>query len=113
MPIYEYHCEKCGELFEMILRVSDAQPKRCRKCGGKLVKQISNTTFILKGSGWYATDYGKKSINGSKPVTNHSRSGGNGASAAGSSDAGEDTGAGKSEEGEKESPKKSPVTPAE
>lgn len=61
MPIYEYVCEKCGSRIEMIQRVGDAPPKRCRKCRGKLQKAVSRTSFQLKGSGWYATDYpGKK-----------------------------------------------------
>lgn len=62
MPLYEYVCEKCGSRIEMIQRVGDAPPKRCRKCRGKLQKAVSRTSFQLKGSGWYATDYpGKKS----------------------------------------------------
>ena len=60
MPIYEYVCEKCGSRIEIIQRVGDAPPKRCRKCRGKLQKAISRTSFQLKGSGWYATDYPSK-----------------------------------------------------
>lgn len=60
MPIYEYVCEKCGSRIEIIQRVGDAPPKRCRKCRGKLQKAISRTSFQLKGSGWYATDYPHK-----------------------------------------------------
>lgn len=60
MPIYEYVCEKCGSRIEIIQRVGDAPPKRCRKCRGKLQKSISRTSFQLKGSGWYATDYSRK-----------------------------------------------------
>ena len=65
MPIYEYVCEKCGSRIEIIQRVGDAPPKRCQKCRGKLQKAISRTSFQLKGSGWYATDYpGKHSAPG-------------------------------------------------
>ena len=60
MPIYEYVCEKCGSRIEIIQRVGDPPPKRCRKCRGKLQKAISRTSFQLKGSGWYATDYPNK-----------------------------------------------------
>jgi putative FmdB family regulatory protein len=60
MPIYEYVCEKCGSRIEIIQRVGDTPLKRCRKCRGKLQKAISRTSFQLKGSGWYATDYPRK-----------------------------------------------------
>jgi len=62
MPIYEYQCEKCGKVFEMWQKVSDEAPRACPKCKGrKITKLISHTSFQLKGTGWYATDYGKKS----------------------------------------------------
>jgi len=65
MPIYEYICEKCGSHLEAMQKVSDAPLKRCAKCRGKLEKIISRTSFQLKGSGWYATDYpGKHSAPG-------------------------------------------------
>lgn len=60
MPIYQYVCEKCGSHIEVIQKVGDAPPKRCQKCRGKLEKVISRTSFKLKGSGWYQTDYSKK-----------------------------------------------------
>jgi putative FmdB family regulatory protein len=66
MPIYEFVCEKCGSRIEIIQRVGDAPPKRCRKCRGKLQKAISRTSFQLKGSGWYATDYPHKQAAPSK-----------------------------------------------
>ncbi len=61
MPIYEYVCEKCSDHTEVMQKVSDPPPKRCKKCRGKLEKIISRTAFQLKGSGWYQTDYGHKS----------------------------------------------------
>ena len=61
MPIYEYVCEKCGDHTEVMQKVSDPPLKRCKKCRGKLEKLISRTAFQLKGSGWYQTDYGRKS----------------------------------------------------
>ena len=60
MPIYEYACEKCGSRIEVIQKVDDAPPKRCHKCRGKLKRAVSRTSFQLKGSGWYATDYSRK-----------------------------------------------------
>jgi putative FmdB family regulatory protein len=57
MPIYEYKCEKCHEHFEEIQKFSDDPLKKCRSCGGKLKKLITNSSFVLKGSGWYVTDY--------------------------------------------------------
>lgn len=59
MPIYEYECAKCGE-FEVTQRITDQPLKRCPKCRSKVKKLISNTSFQLKGSGWYVTDYGRK-----------------------------------------------------
>ena len=59
MPIYEYICEKCGSHIEVIQKISDAPLKRCAKCRGKLEKTVSRTSFQLKGSGWYVTDYSR------------------------------------------------------
>ena len=61
MPIYEYRCEKCGNQFEIIQKFSDRPLKSCPSCKGKLAKLISQTAFQLKGSGWYVTDYARKS----------------------------------------------------
>jgi putative FmdB family regulatory protein len=61
MPIYEYHCEKCGKEFEAWQRISDDPIDKCSECGGQARKLISQSTFVLKGSGWYVTDYGNRS----------------------------------------------------
>src|SRR6266404_2850464 len=61
MPIYEYRCEKCGDQFEIIQKFSDRPLKSCPSCKGKLTKLISQAAFQLKGSGWYVTDYARKS----------------------------------------------------
>ena len=58
MPIYEYACKKCGE-FEVTQRITEDPLKKCPSCGRKVTKLISQSAFHLKGSGWYATDYGK------------------------------------------------------
>ena len=60
MPIYEYECLKCGETFEVWQKISDPPPRK-HTCGSKRIRRlISQTSFVLKGSGWYATDYAKK-----------------------------------------------------
>ena len=60
MPIYEYKCNKCG-VFEAMQGIKEAALKKCPTCKSKVERQISRGSFILKGSGWYATDYAKKS----------------------------------------------------
>lgn len=61
MPIYEYQCRKCNAHVEAMQKMTDKPLTKCRKCGGRLEKQWSSTSFQLKGSGWYVTDYaGKK-----------------------------------------------------
>jgi len=78
MPIYEYRCEKCGSHFEVIQKFSDKPLKFCSNCKGRLTKLISQTSFQLKGSGWYVTDYAKsgkttsKSDESPKPATESS-----------------------------------------
>ena len=61
MPIYEYRCEKCGKVFEVLQKFSDAPVKIHEACGGEVEKLISHSAFQLKGSGWYQTDYAKGS----------------------------------------------------
>ena len=57
MPIYEYVCEKCDKQMEVIQKITEAPLTVCPDCRGQLKKMISNTSFVLKGTGWYATDY--------------------------------------------------------
>lgn len=61
MPIYEYECLQCGNVHEIMQKMSDKPLYKCPKCGGKLQKMISHSSFHLKGSGWYVTDYANKS----------------------------------------------------
>lgn len=61
MPIYEYECEQCGAVEEVFQKFSDKPLTRCRQCSGKMHKLISQSTFHLKGSGWYVTDYARSS----------------------------------------------------
>lgn len=58
MPIYEYRCQQCGD-FEVTQKIKDKPLARCPGCKGKVKKLISNTSFQLKGTGWYVTDYAK------------------------------------------------------
>ncbi len=60
MPIYEYECMNCHKIHEIMQRFSDEPLKKCPICGGELKKIISQSSFILKGSGWYVTDYARK-----------------------------------------------------
>ena len=61
MPIYEYSCAKCGKTIEVIQKMSDKPLKAHAGCGGKLTKLISAAGFQFKGTGWYVTDYARKS----------------------------------------------------
>ncbi len=60
MPIYEYACAKCGHQLEVMQKISDKPLTRCPECRGKLEKLFSQTSFQLKGAGWYVTDYSQK-----------------------------------------------------
>ena len=60
MPIYEYRCDKCGKEFELFQGIADPAAKSCKFCKGPIHKLMSLSSFHLKGSGWYATDYGGK-----------------------------------------------------
>lgn len=57
MPIYEYQCGVCGQVVEEWQKFSDPPLTTCPHCGGPLTKLISQSSFHLKGSGWYVTDY--------------------------------------------------------
>jgi putative FmdB family regulatory protein len=89
MPLYEYQCQKCGHRFERIQRFSDPKVKKCPECGGRVEQLLSPPAVQFKGSGWYVTDYARKS------------------SQAGSSDSGSQTEAGKDSSSKTESKSKS------
>jgi len=65
MPLYEYHCSKCAETFEVMRKFSDPPLTEHEGCGGALERLLSAPAFQLKGTGWYATDYAKS---GAKPA---------------------------------------------
>jgi putative FmdB family regulatory protein len=58
MPVYEYQCTECGQIEEALQKISEAPLETCSHCKGHLKKLISQSSFHLKGSGWYVTDYG-------------------------------------------------------
>lgn len=69
MPIYEYLCENCGKEFEEWQKFADPPVDCCPDCGGHSRRLISQSTFVLKGTGWYVTDYARKdSCSGKKPA---------------------------------------------
>lgn len=61
MPLYEYQCDACEHRFEKIQKFSDPHVDVCPKCGGVVKKLVSSPAIQFKGSGWYITDYAKKS----------------------------------------------------
>ncbi|MBA2502044.1 MAG: zinc ribbon domain-containing protein [Pyrinomonadaceae bacterium] len=69
MPIYEYACRKCAAHTEAFQKVSDKPLTKCLSCGGRLEKQWSQTSFQLKGSGWYVTDYAAKKTGAAEAKT--------------------------------------------
>lgn len=73
MPIYEYQCDSCGSQRELILKHGEVARPSCTACRKRMRRVISKTAFILKGSGWYVTDYPsdarKKGLEGEKPAS--------------------------------------------
>ncbi len=61
MPLYEYECKKCHHRFEKIQKFSDRHTRKCPECGGPVEQLVSAAAVRFKGSGWYVTDYAKKS----------------------------------------------------
>jgi putative FmdB family regulatory protein len=61
VPVYEYECAACGEVLERACRISERRkrPPKCPRCHKLTRLVLSATSFVLKGSGWYATDYAK------------------------------------------------------
>jgi putative FmdB family regulatory protein len=83
MPLYEYQCENCGDVFEVMQKFADAPLTVHSVCGGKVHRLISAPAFQFKGSGWYVTDYAKGSGSSS---SNGSSKKDDGAKASSSSD---------------------------
>jgi|SRR5208283_5679207 putative FmdB family regulatory protein len=83
MPIYEYKCDKCG-VFEVTQRITENALKKCPTCKSKVERIISATSFVLKGSGWYVTDYARA---GAKTDSSSDSTAGGASAASSSSDA--------------------------
>ena len=60
MPTYEYRCRACGHVFDIVQKMSDDPLRICPECGGELRKVFAPPAIAFKGSGFYATDHGKK-----------------------------------------------------
>jgi putative FmdB family regulatory protein len=92
MPIYEYHCKSCDSEFETFVRKRNAKPEACPECDAEEIERlISNTSFKLKGSGWYETDYADE--NGKSTEASKEPSNGESASDGSAADAPSDTAA--------------------
>ena len=61
MPIYEYQCDRCSEVFEIFHKIDDDCKVACPKCLGPVKKLISAPNFVLKGAGFYVNDYPSES----------------------------------------------------
>jgi putative FmdB family regulatory protein len=61
VPTYEYECPKCPRVFEVRQRITEPALTTCDRCGGPIHRLLSATPFILKGGGWYVTDYPSES----------------------------------------------------
>jgi putative FmdB family regulatory protein len=98
MPLYEYECKKCHHRFEKIQKFSDPHVKKCPKCGGPIEQVISAPAVQFKGSGWYVTDYAKKS---SAPSSSNSSSNGDSSSSSKKESKSKSEDSGKSESSQK------------
>lgn len=110
MPLYEYQCDACGKRFEVIQKFADAPADTCRHCGqGPVHKLLSSPAIQFKGTGWYITDYAKKSNSDAgksgSPASSDSSSGGK-------SEGGSSEGGSKSDKSEKSEKSGKSDTPA-
>lgn len=74
MPIYEYSCEECHQIFEEWQKDFKDREKACPVCGGSAQRLVSSTSFILKGGGWYASGYTKDEGNNGKKESTSTKS---------------------------------------
>lgn len=104
MPLYEYQCQSCGTRVEKIQKFTDPPPDSCEACGGAMQKLPSSPAIQFKGSGWYITDYAKKTaVEGTKSPEGKS-DGGKSSDSGTASDAGKSSDSSKAEPAKKDSP---------
>jgi|SRR5579884_158316 len=97
MPIYEYQCEQCGGVFEVIQKFSDEPLTTHDKCGGHVHRLLSAPALQFKGTGWYITDYARGGSSGSSKSDSGSKSDANGAGAKSESKSSSESSSSKSE----------------
>lgn len=102
MPLYEYQCEKCGEVFEKMQKFSDEPLTTHEKCGGNVHRLLSAPALQFKGSGWYVTDYAKGSGSSGSSGNGSGKSGETSSSSGASGDKG-GTGSSSTSSGDKPS----------
>jgi putative FmdB family regulatory protein len=69
MPLYEYKCQKCGHVFELLQKANEQLQVKCIKCGNPVKKILSPPALQFKGQGWYVTDYAQKKTEVKTPQT--------------------------------------------
>ncbi len=74
MPVYEYECADCGKVIETVQKISEPPLTECQYCSGRLHKIISKSSFHLKGSGWYVTDYKDRANHSTASETQETKS---------------------------------------
>ena len=72
MPLYEYRCLKCKRHTEKIEKLDGPYLKKCPHCGGKMESVITAPSIQFKGTGWYVTDYGRKTSGGDAAKSDNS-----------------------------------------
>lgn len=77
MPIYEYSCQSCGKLVDVLQKLSDPPPAKCESCGaeGTMSKVVSRSSFVLKGGGWYSDLYSSAKKDGGASATSTAEAG--------------------------------------
>jgi putative FmdB family regulatory protein len=61
LPLFEYQCQKCGVKIEKIQKFTAPTSAKCESCGGRIERLLSSPAIQFKGTGWYITDYARKS----------------------------------------------------
>lgn len=74
MPLYEYKCDQCGDVFELIQKFSDEPLTVHEKCGGPVHRLVSVSALQFKGSGWYVNDYAKSNGGAKKEASSETKS---------------------------------------